>query len=207
MKTFRHYTNLSALIHLLRSKTITLVSPFHWDDEIDVHFMQEYKRRKKLRAIRAICFAQSRETFHHWKVFAGTRDGVCIHFDQDRLLASLQNHSELRHREVNYQFLRDLEDADSIRVDDLPFIKRKAYEDEHEYRVICCDKGGRSPAASYPIEIHCIDRISFGPWFRKEWISSVRQTIREIDGCRALEIQKSTVLGSKLWRDIANRAI
>jgi hypothetical protein len=207
MNTFRHYTNLSALIHMLRSKKITLVSPFHWDDEIDVHFMKEYKRRKKLRAIRAICFAQSRETFHHWKVFAGTRDGVCIHFDQTSLLAHFQNHKGISYGDVTYSFLNDLKELESISVERLPFTKRKAFEDEREYRVVCFDKGSRAPAASYSIGIQCIDKISLGPWFRKEWIGSVRETIQAIDGCEHLEIRKSTVLGSKLWKEIARRAV
>ena len=58
-KLLRRYTSLSALIQLLRSKEITLLSPSKWDDRNDAYFLSQYARQKNLKAVLAACFA-------HW---------------------------------------------------------------------------------------------------------------------------------------------
>ena len=46
VETFRSYTNLAAAIHLLRTKTITLLNPATWADKNDAYYVAEYKRLK-----------------------------------------------------------------------------------------------------------------------------------------------------------------
>src|ERR1700754_2480162 len=92
----RRYTNLEATIHLLRSRTITLLNPGSWDDRNDAYFMAEYNRRKNLKTLLALCFANCDETYHHWRVFSHGTDGVCLEFDRGKLLAALAAHPELR---------------------------------------------------------------------------------------------------------------
>jgi hypothetical protein len=62
-EVLRRYTNLAATIHMLRSRTITLLSPGSWDDRNDAYFMAEYKRRKGLKTLLALCFANCGETY------------------------------------------------------------------------------------------------------------------------------------------------
>jgi hypothetical protein len=68
-KTFRRYTNLTATIHILKSRTISLLSPELWDDRNDAYFMSRYKELKSAKSVLALCFAETSETYHHWRVF------------------------------------------------------------------------------------------------------------------------------------------
>ena len=85
-QVLRRYTNLAATIHMLRSCEITLLSPGTWDDRNDAYFMAEYKRRKNLKSLFALCFANCPETYHHWRVFSHGSDGVRVEFDKKLLM-------------------------------------------------------------------------------------------------------------------------
>ena len=86
----RRFTNLAATIHMLRTRTITLLDPGTWDDKNDAFFMAQYKRQKDLKALLALCFADCPETYHHWRVFSHGADGVRVEFDKALLLRGLR---------------------------------------------------------------------------------------------------------------------
>ena len=69
VSAFRKYTNLAALIHFLQTKQITLLNPSTWDDKNDAYFLEEFKNIQGFTTVLAICFAETYETYHHWKVF------------------------------------------------------------------------------------------------------------------------------------------
>src|SRR4051812_37446876 len=94
-KFLRRYTHLPAAIHLLRTQTLTLLDPTGWDDGNDVFYMEEYKRRKRLKSLLALCLSGAEESYHHWKVFAGHPAGVCIRLRQGMLLRSIRGHPNL----------------------------------------------------------------------------------------------------------------
>ena len=85
----RRYTSLAALLALLQDKKLTLLSPSLWEDRNDAFYMGEYKSKKELQTLLALCFTESDETYHHWRVFTHGSDGVCIHFKREALLAAL----------------------------------------------------------------------------------------------------------------------
>ena len=60
VETFRRYTNLAAAIHMLRTKSITLLNPATWDDKNDAYYMAEYKRLKD--AATVLAFALQKAT-------------------------------------------------------------------------------------------------------------------------------------------------
>jgi hypothetical protein len=64
MNSFRCYTNLAAIIHLLQNKWITALDPTTWDDKNDSYFMAEYKRLSGAQTLLALCFAEQAETYH-----------------------------------------------------------------------------------------------------------------------------------------------
>ena len=65
----RRYTDLPALLHMLAAKQLTLLDPKTWDDQNDSFFMSQYKERKKLKTVLALCFSQTAKTYHHWRSF------------------------------------------------------------------------------------------------------------------------------------------
>jgi hypothetical protein len=126
----RRYTNLGATIRLLQTGHITLLNPATWDDKNDSYFMSEFKRLKKVKTVLALCFAQSKETYHHWRVFSDGTDGVCIEFDKNKLLTTFSEDNRILRGKMNYEYIGTLEKRSHIDVDNLPFLKRKPYEDE-----------------------------------------------------------------------------
>jgi hypothetical protein len=87
--SFYRYTNLAATLHMLRTRNITLLNPATWDDTNDSYFMSEYKRLKNAKSVLALCFAESEESYHHWRIFSSGGDGVRIEFDKPALLGAL----------------------------------------------------------------------------------------------------------------------
>jgi len=72
----RRYTTLPSLLDLLVTKHLTLLTPDSWDDKNDAFYLQQYKDKKKLKAVYAMCFTEGNETYHHWRVFSGGNGGV-----------------------------------------------------------------------------------------------------------------------------------
>src|SRR4051794_14517688 len=116
----RRYTDLPALLRLLRDKQLTLLDPKTWDDRNDSLFMSLYKEHKKLHSVLALCFSQSPETYHHWRVFSNGPAGVCIVFDRESLLETLRNVEGVSTGMVNYFTLKKAKEK-AFRVDRLPF--------------------------------------------------------------------------------------
>lgn len=127
---FRRYTNLAAVIHLLKTRQITLLNPASWDDKNDAHFMAEYKRLRASETVLAICFAATTETYHHWRVFSHGADGVCISFDRKPLLAAFKKQAGITMGKMNYERVEAVAGWSELKIGQLPFLKRKPYEPE-----------------------------------------------------------------------------
>ena len=158
IQILRRYTDLPALIHLLRSKQVTLLSPTTWDDRNDRHYMEVFKQRKKLKALLALCFSEAGETYHHWKVFAPGSSGVCIEFNKAALIAALPK-ADFTHSKMDYRTIADLS-ASNLLVKDLPFTKRHAFGDEREYRIVYASKITDVATQTFPISISTIPVIA-----------------------------------------------
>jgi hypothetical protein len=74
----RRYCDLTALIYLLTERAITLLDPVSWDDSNDSHYAALYKEKKELEAVLALCFTETDERYHYWRVSASGASGVCI---------------------------------------------------------------------------------------------------------------------------------
>jgi len=198
--SFRRYTNLAATIHLLRKRAITLLNPATWDDTNDAYYMAEYKRYKNARAVLALCFAESQETYHHWRVFSHGSDGVCIQFDKARLLSAFAHDPRIETGYVKYELIRDLQREGSIELERLPFLKRHPYEDEKEFRIIYLDRDNAPEFRDYPIEVNWIKRITLSPWMSKDLADSVKASLKAVKGCSELKIFRSTLVDNEAWK-------
>jgi hypothetical protein len=197
--TLRRYTNLAAAIHSLRNKTITLLDPASWDDRNDAYFMSQYKKRKPAQTLLALCFAESSETYHRWRVFSHGSDGVCLEFDKDRLLSSLLRHDGLQANSVIYKQIEEVRTARPS-VDELPFLKRYLYRDEKEFRLIYVDQMTAIESKEFDIPIECIRRVSLSPWMPPALSDSVTATLRDIKGCAEVEISGSQLVDYEKWK-------
>jgi len=205
-QVLRRYTNLAATIHMLRSREITLLSPGTWDDRNDAYFMAEYKRRKNLKSLFALCFANCAETYHHWRVFSHGSDGVRIEFDKRILIKSFSDEHIIA-RDVCYKKLDELKEGTRFPVDDLPFLKRQGFRDEAEFRIIYQNESRVLSSKSFEIDIASIRRITLSPWIVKSLSGSVIANLRQIKGCEKLKIYRSTLVDSEKWQGLASNAV
>jgi hypothetical protein len=206
-KLLRRYTELPFVLHMLRTRQLALLSPRSWDDENDAHFMEEYRQRKALSGVFALCFAQAAETYHHWRVFSPGSSGVCVKFDKAKFSAWAKSNSGMHSRAVTYKTLERLQDV-PLTTANLPFVKRYAFRDEKEYRLVLDAKSvsGRLVNVDFPLDL--IEGIVVNPWLPREVFRSVKQAILEIPGCEEMTIRHSTVVQNEEWQSaIATEAL
>lgn len=200
MIVFRRYTNLASLIHILHTRSITLLNPATWDDRNDSYFMSEYKRIKKAKSVLALCFANKQETYHHWRVFSHGSDGVCIEFDRDKLLWSFEDETNIMQGFMKYRYITDLNLLKNLTVDDLPFQKRAPYRDEGEYRIVYTDMDSVVQYKQFDIDLDCINKIVLSPWMAKTVATSVTRSLRLIPSCADMSITSSTLVDNERWK-------
>lgn len=198
----RRYTNASSLIHMLQRRRITLLDPMKWDDRNDAHFIEQYRAAVGARSVLALCFAQSAETYHHWRIYSHGMEGVCVDFDKAKVTAAAKRRCAAMAGDVRYHFIKDL-DPSAIALDELPFIKRKPYEDEREYRLLHVSRDEQVERRDVPIRLDCIDKVTLSPWLPYDLGQSFKKTLRAIPGCAKLKIVRSTLVENKSWKSIA----
>ena len=207
-KYLHRYTTLPSLVHLLKSKSLTLLSPETWDDANDSYGMARYKKARELETLLALCFTEASQTYHHWHVFAGDSAGVRITFNREKLLACLGEISGVRHGKVTYSTLKAME-TKLPAVDDLPFIKRRGYQHEKEFRVIFEQATESEKVKQIFIPMDCIERITLSPWLAPALLETTREIIVNIGDCAHLRpsIFRSTLTGNNKWKRLIRDSI
>lgn len=201
----RRYTHLPAAIHMLRSKSLTLLDPSTWDDSNDTFYIGEYKRRRDLKSVLAICLSGAEESYHYWKVFAGHPAGVCIRLRQGTLLKSLSTVPNVTFGSMDYRPMTAARKKE-LSVDEFPFVKRNAYIDEKEVRVLWQSTTEARTSLEIPVPPRCIYRITLSPWLPKSLVESTKAMLQAIEGCSHIEVVRSTIIASEEWKNIARNA-
>ena len=205
-KTYlRRYTDVPALIHLLKQRKITLLDPHTWDDSNDSFYLALYREKKNLKTVLALCFSQDNETYHHWHVFEGGASGICIRFRRSYLLKALSQQNGVRTGPVSYKTLSDLE-RKRLSVDELPFLKRHAFEHENEFRVIYESALLTKQSLDISIPVSSIDKITLSPWIHPNLSSDLKETLRSIPGCSHLRVVRSTLISNAEWKSAGEEA-
>jgi hypothetical protein len=197
----RRYTSFPALLAMLQNKEITLLSPGLWEDRNDAFYMSQYKSRKHLGTVLALCFSQAEETYHHWRVFTHGADGVCITFRRAPLLNAL-THKGLRSGAISYRKIADLPRLPP-RLEQLPFLKRQPYGDEREFRLVYEDKMPGAETKAFPIPIACISRVTLNPWLAPPLAAALKTAIKDVAGCSGLKVYQTTLLENEAWKKAA----
>jgi len=209
MEFFFRYTNLASVIDIVRNRRLTLLNPASWDDKNDSYFMSEYKRIGKYETVLALCFSQCAETYHHWRIFAPGADGVSIAFDRQRLLEATQlelpQSAKLRTRHMEYRTINKAK-LKGIQVSDLPFLKRKAFEPENEYRFVYTDRNQVLDAWTLDIQLGWIKKITLSPWLHPTLGISVVDTLKSLPGMSKKRVSLSTLVDTPSWKALALKA-
>ena len=152
----------------------------------------------------AVCFTQVDETYHHWRVFAPGPSGICIRFKRAELLGQLDDQSGIRMGAVSYLKLIAMRRR-TPPFDDLPFLKRQAFANEREFRVIYESKRGHKEKLDIPIPLACIDKITLSPWLHPALFPNARSMLKSITGVRPIPIVHSTLVSSTQWKSLAEK--
>ena len=202
--TLRRYTDIPALIYLLRRRKLTLLNPNNWDDRNDSHYIHLYKEKKQLGAVLALCFTEVGETYHHWRVFSPGPSGICIRFNKTLLLEHLGRTTTIRFGPVQYKMMDHIRKS-TISVEDLPFLKRYAFRDEKEFRLLYETKRPLQ-SKDFNLPIECIDRITINPWLNERLADALWETIRSLKGCEKLYIGQSSLVNNNEWKRLGSGA-
>ena len=201
----RRYTDLPALLHILATKQITLLDPKTWDDRNDSYFMALYKERKNLKTVLALCFSQTAETYHHWRVFSNGPAGVCIEFDRAALLKAMRRVAGVKTQGIDYLTLKQAK-AKGLTVAKLPFVKRVGFKPEKEFRVMYESSVQEQLSLDIPIEVACIRKVSLSPWMHSSLAASTISAIHSIDECSELNVSRSTLISNEQWKSLGRGA-
>lgn len=204
-KYLRRYSELTALIYLLSRQAITLLDPQSWDDSNDSHYLSLYKEKRSLKSVLALCFTETDERYHYWRVFASGASGVCIQFTRPDLLKAARKQVGMEMRAVKYVRLVDIRQM-KLESEELPFLKRYAFEHEHEFRMIYESAKRKVPKLDINIPLSCIDKITLSPWIHQDVVPYVEQRILSIDGCGDLRIVRSTLIDNQEWKSLGEAA-
>lgn len=169
-------------------------------------YMRIYKDKKKLASLLALCFTEAPETYHHWKVFASGSSGVCVYFYKTLLLQQLDSITGIQHRQVMYKKLVELENS-NLAIKDLPFLKRYAFRDEKEYRIIFEGLSEKHDFKRFAIDTKCISQISLSPWLPKPLIKTLINTIKSFDGSSSFIVNKTTLNENSIWMKAVQNAL
>lgn len=206
----RRYTSLPSLIHILITKKITLLSPETWDDKNDVHYLNVYKNKKQLSTLLALCFTETNETYHHWKVFSHGSGGVRIDFSKGNLLGYFAS-KEYKCGNVEYGLVKEQKERaeqGGLQIDDLPFTKRWSYADEKEFRIIYESQDESQEEIGVDIDLNkCIKEIVLSPWLHGSLFENVNTLLKGIEGCDRLTINRSTITSHEKWKGYADQAV
>jgi hypothetical protein len=195
------FTSLPIALDVLSQKRITLLNPETWEDRSDAYCLERYREEMKFRSVLAICFSLKRETFHHWRVFSSGACGVCIEFNKTKLLQSVTNQRGFRSANVTYHLISNLQE-NPPELETWPFLKRKPFEDEREFRIIYESKTENLQVKHLSIDIASIRKVTLSPWLPKAVAESVMKLIKRIDGCTALNVNRSSLIDNAAWREI-----
>lgn len=203
--SLRRYTSLPGLLALLQKRALTLLDPKSWEDSNDSHYLELYRAKAGLKTVRALCFTQADETYHHWRVFAPGTSGVCIRFRRGPLLRTVRAHEGVEGRSVLYRTLTAARKK-TLATADLPFLKRIAFRGEEEFRFIYGSKEKRATPLDLPIPLAAIDRIILNPWIAPPLADEVKRTLHGIKGCGGIKVVRSTLISNAKWKALGEGA-
>ena len=194
------FTTLPVLFDLLQRQKLTLLDPKSWEDKNDSEIILEYKKRKKIKNLFAICLSCGDETIHHWKTFSNGSSGCLIEFDAQKLFNIIDNIPNLKHREVTYRKLSDIESKSAdLNVDDIPFTKRWPYRCEEEYRIIVESNNDKDKHYDIDIPLDIIKRITINQQMPDKIYETIKDYLKNLKGNPDSRINRSTLFENKRW--------
>ena len=201
-----HYTSLSKLVSILEQDKLEFGDPAGWEDKNDAASVEAYRRTSGAERIRVLSLASGDEQIHLWFEYAHKEYGACIHFKTPALLAALKKEKRFICGPIRYT-PRDKLSAQELKAHtpvEWPFIKRRPYENEQEYRVLWTGGPDETPPA-IPLA-GLLDSITLAPGLPSP-CNTVLQKMLSANYAEKyrLKVQSSRLLNSPDWIRLFNR--
>jgi hypothetical protein len=191
------FTTLPILLDLLQRQKLTLLKPETWEDKNDSEIILEYKKRKKIQNLFAICFSHGDETIYHWKTFSNGSSGCCIEFDAPGLFKVLDGIPRLIHGKISYKKLSRVE-SKGVTTNRIPFTKRWPYRCEEEYRIIVTSED-ESDFFDIDIPLDVINKITISQQIPDQIYKTLVNQLKSLKGDQKSRINRSTLYSNKRW--------
>ena len=115
---------------------------------------------------------------HHWRVYAGAPSGVQIRFNPPAFTSWVDAHPNATLEKVEYLRVDEFEEITSD-LTRFPFLKRKAFRDEDEIRLIVEDTETVRMASSLPFDLTIIEEIKLSPWLAEPLVETIVRTLAD----------------------------
>lgn len=191
------FTTLPILLDMLERKKLTLLNPRLWEDKNDSEIILDYKNRKGLENLFALCFSHNDETIHHWKTYSNGPSGCVIEFDAKKLFAIIDRIPNLRHGEVTYRKLADIE-KNKVDIDAMPFTKRWPYRVEEEYRIIY-ETNDKIDFFEIDIPLTVIRKVTISQQMPEQIYNTIKSHLKGTSKNPDSRISRSTLYENKRW--------
>lgn len=195
----RRFTSLPAALDMLLRRRVSLVNFSSWLDVNDRKGMEEYQHHMSYPFVGAMCLTTAKETSHHWQVFTSGDSGVCISFEPRRFLAMFSNAGQFLTGNVEYVPLEKIGSVDASDINRLPFLKRRGFIDECEYRVVGFSASEKQ-IMHVPLDPLAVQWIRISPFVPTSLLESCREVIQSIDGWGELPVRHSRLTDSQQWQ-------
>ena len=206
VELLRRYTELPYVLQMLQTRRLTLLNPSSWDDKNDSHYVQTYRVKRKVGSVLALCLTEASQTYHHWRVFTHGASGACICFNKDRLLSWLGDETDISGQYVLYRTLPQLRKKKPT-LEELPYLKRMAYEHEQEFRLLYKSTRKSIPLKTFAMPLEVIDHILVNPWLSPATCDAIESVIQLIPGCEDLGVYRATIIKNDEWQEIAEGVV
>jgi len=191
------FTTLPILLDLLERKKLTLLNPILWEDKNDSEIILEYKKRKNIKNLFALCFSHNDETIHHWKTFSNGPSGCLIEFDAEKLISHIKKIPGIKIGKVEYKRINEVQ-KNKISVDKMPFTKRWPYRCEEEFRIII-ETNEEMDFYEIDIQLDFIKKVTISQQMPKQIYETIKKKLKNSKDNPDSRINKSTLYENFNW--------
>lgn len=191
------FTTLPILLDILERKKLTLLNPILWEDKNDSEIILEYKKRKNIKNLFALCFSHNDETIHHWKTFSNGPSGCIIEFDAVKLISHIEKIPGIKQGKVEYKKINEIQ-KNEISVDKMPFTKRWPYRCEEEYRVII-ETEEEMDFYEIVIPLDLIKKVTISQQMPQQIFETIKKQLKSSKDNPESRINKSTLYENINW--------
>ena len=202
-KYLYRYIPFERLAEVLMTKSLPIPYPKNWNDQHDLK--NSLRNEQKEDVIGVACLTEKWETSFHWDLFA--KYGVRLTFVGEQL----RKHAKAAHvkmKNVDYESYKEyIEKLTNNK--SLLFVKRKQYEFEQEWRLVCRVPIGQSATKNVvkyiPFEWNDLKKITISPHYSisdYHFYKAMILQMLEAVGAKGVKIMRSSLFESKKITDV-----